>query len=562
MAEGSRDAATGLSKLGDEAKNAENDTKNLGDTIKGAFATSELSDAASAIAENIRGIVDESKEHLKIMSALEASSQLAGYTAEQTAETYKILYGVLADDQTAATTTANLQALGLSQEELTRLTYGTIGAWTKYGDSIPIDGLAEAVNETVKTGTVTGTFADVLNWAGTSEDDFNTKLQATTDQSKRANMILQELADQGLIASAEAYRDNNKALIENNEAQAEYQEALSDLSETLMPVFTSITEAITELIEIFNSLPAPVQAVIGVILGIITILTILSPAIMAVSSLFSIFGASAGVAAGGAAAAGTAASGSAVGFGLLNMSLLPVIATILAVVAVVAAVILIFKNWDEIVKWFQDQFANFGAAISDYVDDIGSFFHNMFDGISQWLSDSIDGFASWGSEMYNKVSTAVSDTIDAIASFFTGLPGKAIEWGSDMIDGFVDGITGTIGKVVDAVSDVADTVFSWLHFSRPDKGPLREYEEWMPDMMSGLSKGIKDNRWRVEDEIASLASNMNLAYNPAIESSAKNVNESTVIVNVRADLNGRDITKYVEKEISANQKSMRLVRGY
>lgn len=391
MAEGSRDAATGLSKLGDEAKNAENDTKNLGDTIKGAFATSELSDAASAIAENIRGIVDESKEHLKIMSALEASSQLAGYTAEQTAETYKILYGVLADDQTAATTTANLQALGLSQEELTRLTYGTIGAWTKYGDSIPIDGLAEAVNETVKTGTVTGTFADVLNWAGTSEDDFNTKLQATTDQSKRANMILQELADQGLIASAEAYRDNNKALIENNEAQAEYQEALSDLSETLMPVFTSITEAITELIEIFNSLPAPVQAVIGVILGIITILTILSPAIMAVSSLFSIFGASAGVAAGGAAAAGTAASGSAVGFGLLNMSLLPVIATILAVVAVVAAVILIFKNWDEIVKWFQDQFANFGAAISDYVDDIGSFFHNMsMEYLNGFLIQSMD----------------------------------------------------------------------------------------------------------------------------------------------------------------------------
>ena len=56
----------------------------------------------------------------------------------------KILYGVLADDQTAATTTANLQALGLSQEELTRLTYGTIGAWTKYGDSIPIDGVSRS----------------------------------------------------------------------------------------------------------------------------------------------------------------------------------------------------------------------------------------------------------------------------------------------------------------------------------------------------------------------------------------------------------------------------------
>ena len=58
---------------------------------------------------------------------------------------------MLADDQTAATTTANLQALGLSQEELNTVIEGTIGAWATYGDSIPIDGLAESINETVKT---------------------------------------------------------------------------------------------------------------------------------------------------------------------------------------------------------------------------------------------------------------------------------------------------------------------------------------------------------------------------------------------------------------------------
>ena len=67
------------------------------------------------------------------------------------------LYGILADDQSAATTTANLQALGLEQDQLRKITEGTIGAWAKYGDSIPIDGLAEAINETVKTGTVTET---------------------------------------------------------------------------------------------------------------------------------------------------------------------------------------------------------------------------------------------------------------------------------------------------------------------------------------------------------------------------------------------------------------------
>ena len=98
----------------------------------------------------MKDIADESREYMKIMGSLEISSQAAGYTAEQTASSYKTLYGVLGDDQTAATTTANLQALGLSQSQLDQIINGTIGAWATYGDSIPIDSLSEAINETVK----------------------------------------------------------------------------------------------------------------------------------------------------------------------------------------------------------------------------------------------------------------------------------------------------------------------------------------------------------------------------------------------------------------------------
>ena len=104
---------------------------------------------------------------------------------------------MIGDDQQSATALANLQALGVSQDQLTQFVDGAIGAWATYGDSIPIDSLAEAINETVQAGTVTGTFADVLNWAGTSEDEFNEKLQATSDPAERANMVLQELANQG-----------------------------------------------------------------------------------------------------------------------------------------------------------------------------------------------------------------------------------------------------------------------------------------------------------------------------------------------------------------------------
>lgn len=84
-------------------------------------------------------------------------------------------------------------------------------------------------------------------------------------------------------------------------------------------------------------------------------------------------------------------------------------------------------------------------------------------------------------------------------SYIKSLPAKFAGWGKDMIMGLVKGITGSIGAVVGAVKNVASTIASYMHFSRPDIGPLRMYEQWMPDFMAGLSRGITDNLWMVED---------------------------------------------------------------
>ena len=84
-------------------------------------------------------------------------------------------------------------------------------------------------------------------------------------------------------------------------------------------------------------------------------------------------------------------------------------------------------------------------------------------------------------------------------SYIKSLPAKFAGWGKDMIMGLVKGITGSIGAVVGAVKNVASTIASYMHFSRPDIGPLRMYERWMPDFMAGLSRGITDNLWMVED---------------------------------------------------------------
>lgn len=66
------------------------------------------------------------------------------------------------------------------------------------------------------------------------------------------------------------------------------------------------------------------------------------------------------------------------------------------------------------------------------------------------------------------------------------------KWGEDMVEGLGDGIRkkGNSNWFTNILSGLAGKIASYIHFSRPDVGPLREYEKWMPDMVEGLGKSL------------------------------------------------------------------------
>lgn len=254
-----RDIENGTDRLTRSFRDTGNAADDMGNSFADAFTAGAVSGAVQSMISGISGLIDSTMEYQRIMASLETSSQHAGYTAAETEASYRQLYQVLGDEQSSATALANFQALGLSQTELTRLIDSAIGAWATYGDSIPIDSLAEAVNETVKVGTVTGTFADVLNWAGTSEDDFNNKLAACTTEQERMQLVMDELSRQGLPQMADAFRQNNAALIETNDAQAQMQDALAQTTEAVMPLAASITSGLASAL---TALQPTIQTII------------------------------------------------------------------------------------------------------------------------------------------------------------------------------------------------------------------------------------------------------------------------------------------------------------
>lgn len=257
--------------LGDRFNTAGQQAADFGDVLSAGT----IIEGAKGIIDAIGQTIDEVSEYRKIMGSLEVSSEKAGYAADATSEAYYQLYWALGDDQTAATALANLQALKLEQGDLMNMIDLATGAWATYGDSIPIDGLAESVNETIRTGTVTGTFADVLNWgskegetfgvmlkenteankewndavndAVTAEDYFNLALQNASSQQERANLVAQAMASQGLAETADAWYQNNKDIVNANDAQLQFSENAATLAERVAPAVNAVKVGFNDL---------------------------------------------------------------------------------------------------------------------------------------------------------------------------------------------------------------------------------------------------------------------------------------------------------------------------
>ena len=273
-----KDVANAADDAKESLSNAAKEAADFGDVLSAGA----IIEGAKSIAGAISDVSEETLEFRKIMGTLEASSEKAGYSADATSEAYYQLYWALGDDQTAATALANLQALQLEQGDLMNMIDLVTGAWATYGDSIPIDGLAESVNETIRTGTVTGTFADVLNWgskegetfgvmlkdnteankewndavndAVTAEDYFNLAMQDASSQQERANLVAQAMANQGLAETAAAWYQNNKDIVNANDAQLNFMENAAAFSEAVSPAVNAVKEGGNELFSTFVQL--------------------------------------------------------------------------------------------------------------------------------------------------------------------------------------------------------------------------------------------------------------------------------------------------------------------
>lgn len=507
-----------FSEEGQEAFEAFNDSvQKVGDASKKflGMATGAIAGAATALL----ALGASTKDYREAQAKLTTAFQAAGGSAEDAKKTYNDLYRVLGDTEQATEATQLLAKLTTNQKDLGEWTNICQGVYATFGDALPIESLAEAANETAKTGEITGALADALNWAGINEDDFAESLFWCNNEAEREKLIRDTLNDVYSDAAG-IYEENNAQILAQNEAQAKMTEAMAMVGEAVAPINTALTELgaevlaqltpfITEFAQ--KHLPGITEALSGVGTAIGEVMKWIADNWELVSTL-------AAIVLGIAAALSVFSTVMAIVNAVMMASPITwiVLAIVAALAALVAIIVLVIKNWDNI----KAATMNVWNAIVNFFGGIFEKIKNAFAGAFSWINDKIitpiknlpntiknifNNVVNNVKEKLNTAKTTVKNIIDSIKGFFKfewslpklKVPKFAITPSGWQIGDLLQGVIPKLGITWNARGGVFDkpTLFNYGNSLQGlgENGaeavvPLENNLEWLDKLATMLSQ--------------------------------------------------------------------------
>lgn len=489
--------------------------------------SSDVSTSIDTVAKAMNDANIPTSELNSVLDELTSASQASGLTVDALAETLS-QNGV------------QMRALGFNTQE----TIALLATMEKNGvnSSVVLTGMKKAManyanagkDANVELGNLFQGIQDGTVSASDAMDVFGTKAGASLYQYIQEGKLnyqdlLKVLQDSNgqLDASYEAMLDPmDQAKVAMNNLKQVGADLFDQIQATLAPMIQALAENLQRFSQWFSTLDPNVQQFI-VVVGLVVaalgpVLIFIGQICTGVGKIIEIVGFLGEFLAPVFSAIG---SGLSALWGLILAN--PVIAIVVGIIAVIALL------WTKC-EWFRN-------------------------GVTNLINNIRDGFKNG----WNEIKNIWTNAIDGIKNKFSSMIKEAKEWGSDFIEGFKQGILGRIKSLFSAITSIPKKIRRLLHFSRPDEGPLRDYETWMPDMMDGLSKGIRENSYKVEDEMKSLASKMNVnAYSKASIAQTLSANSSTVIhLNVVSELDGRQVSKAVSQSITRSANSRLAFKG-
>ncbi len=520
------------SKAANEAKNLssalDENEKSFGaaDVAIGTFISDGISSLISKVGEAIGSIVslaDETREYREDMAKLDSAFASAGHSTETAQKAYDGFYKILGESDRTVEAVNHLAEMTKNEEELAQWTTICAGVTARFGDSLPIEGLTEAANETAKVGAVTGPLADALNWAGISEDEFNKKLEKCNSEQERAALITSTLNNE-YSAAAEEYNKLTANTQTARDATNNMEQAQAALGAAIEPVTTAWTNLKANAMQWFvdTGLPALQKGWQWILDNIPTVAVIVG----GLTAAWLAFG-------GAQTIVTTATKTYTVAQAALNavMNANPIGLVILAITALVAGFMLLWKNCEgfrefwkdlwEIIKeaakavadWFKNAWAvtiewlkgavakikDFFAAAWQGIKNAFSAVGSFFSGVWEKIKGVFSAVKGWFSEKFTAAKNAIVTAFSNIKAKFSEIWEKIksafnisnmVQIGKDLLKGLWNGINDTVAWLKGKVKGVVDKIKGW--FTGKDGFDEHSPSKWAEQVAVYVNEGLAE----------------------------------------------------------------------
>ena len=509
--------------------------ESFGDKMKGVLAGISV----AALAASINELVSVTNEFQEDMGKLSVAAQQNNVSTDAANGAYRDMVGILGETDQSVEAVNHLFALcGENTQALSDWTNIASGVYATFGDSLPLEGLTEAANETAKVGQVTGPLADAINWASeaavqqgvalsgnqaaidaynsaladgaTQEDAFNAALSACNTEQERAQLITDTL--NGVYAEAGAqYQQTNADVIAYRQSQSDLTAAMSSLGQAFMPIVTGLTNVATMLL---SGVQPAVQ-------WFVTNLPIIAPILAGIATTIGLLAVVLNASTIATTAQTVATNAAAAAQGLLNavMSANPIALIVVLIAGLVVAIIGLWNNSEAfrafVTSAFQqiqqvaqvviDAIVNFfTVTVPNAIGIVIGFFQNLWNSIVSVFNgalSTVSGFVSSVVSFFTvsvpnavgnmlsaagripgQIASFIGSAISSAASFVSNFASRAVQAASQFVSNIVSGLSGLPGRVMSVGSDIVHGIWSGISGAGG----------WLMDQISGFAGGIVD----------------------------------------------------------------------
>lgn len=507
--------------------------ESFGDKMKGVLAGISVAALAASIGE----LVSVTNEFQEDMGKLSVAAQQNNVATDAANGAYRDMVGILGETDQSVEAVNHLFALcGENTQALSDWTNIASGVYATFGDSLPLEGLTEAANETAKVGQVTGPLADAINWASeaavqqgvalsgnqaaidaynsaladgaTQEDAFNAALAACNTEQERAQLITDTL--NGVYAEAGAqYQQTNADVIAYRQSQSDLTAAMSSLGQAFMPIVTGLTDVATMLL---SGVQPAVQ-------WFVTNLPIIAPILAGIVTTIGLLAVVLNASTIATTAQTVATNAAAAAQGLLNMVMNanPIALIVTLIAGLVVAIIGLWNNSEafrnfvtgafqqiqQVAQVVIDAIVNFfTVTVPNAIGVVIGFFQNLWNSIVSVFNgalSTVSGFVSSVVSFFTvSVPNAVSNMLSAAgripgqiasflgsalssaASFVGSFASSAIQAASQFVSNIVSGLSGLAGRVMSVGSDIVHGIWSGISGAAG----------WLMNQISGFANNI------------------------------------------------------------------------